>query len=181
MDTHEPITLSHLRLNIIFHYKARNCHNLFSQVLSKNTRETANGFRQQRDGAVCREEDPQEMALWSQRDQETSGNTDFPFLSSLVGTSASGSSSSSSNGTPASLPQRWIRHPSWNTAESPVSWECLRSPPGRGADPTGLQAVPRGGRGVRCLACKSAPKQPLQNPPWTNLTQGKPNAWASSM
>lgn len=79
-DTHQPIILSHLRLNIIFHYKARNCHYLFSQVFSKNTRKFANGFWQQRDGAACREEDPQEMALWSQKDQGISGNTDFPFL-----------------------------------------------------------------------------------------------------
>lgn len=55
---------------------------------------------------MCRGEDPQEMALWSQKDQGTSGNTDFPFLPSLVDTSASGSSSS---GTPASLPLRWIQ------------------------------------------------------------------------
>lgn len=33
---------------------------------------------------MCREEDPQEMALWSQTDQGTSGNTDFPSFDPLL-------------------------------------------------------------------------------------------------
>lgn len=56
LDIHQPIILSHLRLNIIFHYKAKNCQNLFSQVVSKSTQElpTAFGSRGTEQGAERR-------------------------------------------------------------------------------------------------------------------------------